>query len=72
MPRNAVVVKQVSSDNYEIRLKIGGFFAELVERSKSGLSNPIASLLLKSSDSQTQVKVSGMKKTDQVTTSLTH
>jgi hypothetical protein len=59
-----MVVKNVSSDNHKVHVKFSRLLAELLERGKPGLSNPVAGVFLKPRDSQAQMKVCGVEKTD--------
>jgi hypothetical protein len=59
-----VIVKNVAGDENEVRLKLSGLIAELLESGEPGLADPVAGVLVETRDSQAQVKIGSVKQTD--------
>jgi hypothetical protein len=59
-----VIVKDVAGDDNEVHLELSSLFPKLLQRGESCLSDPVAGILFKPRDPQTQVKIRGMKETN--------
>jgi hypothetical protein len=67
---HAVIIKDIAGDDDKVYPKSSGMFAELLQRGKAGLADPVAGVLLKSRDPQTKMKIRGVKETDHAATLL--
>jgi hypothetical protein len=59
-----VIVKHVASNYNEVCFEFGSLGTQTLERGKSGLTDPVTGVLIKTCNPQTEVKIRGMKKTD--------
>jgi hypothetical protein len=59
-----VIIEDIARDEDEIHSESPGSIAQLLERSESSLSNPIAGILLEPRHSQAKVEVRDVQETD--------
>jgi hypothetical protein len=65
-----MIVENVSGNEYEMDLILGGRGPELLDRLETSLADSVAGTLFEPRDSQTQVKVRGVQESDHWVTFL--